>query len=185
MNTISKKQQIQLVMRLSLPAILAEVSSVVMQYIDAAMVGSMGANASASIGLVSSSTWLIGGLCISAAVGFSVQVAQLIGAKKQEEARHVLRQGLIVVLLFSLGIALIGGLISSGLPTWLGGDRAIRKDASGYFLIYSCALPVVQIRQFSGSMLQCSGDMKTPSMFRPAMENYKTAWMEQKQFHIR
>ena len=50
------------VIRLSAPAILAELSSMAMQYIDAAMVRSLGANASASIGLVSTSTWLLGGL---------------------------------------------------------------------------------------------------------------------------
>ena len=67
------------VIALSIPAILAEISSMVMQYIDAAMVGSLGANASASIGLVSTSTWLMGGLCISVATGYSVQAAHLKG----------------------------------------------------------------------------------------------------------
>ena len=62
--------------RLALPPILAELTATVMQYIDSAMVGSLGAEASASIGLVSTSTWLIGGMCISAAAGFSVQTAQ-------------------------------------------------------------------------------------------------------------
>ena len=64
-----------------------------MQYIDAAMVGSLGAKASASIGLVSTSTWLMGGLCISVATGFSVQAAHLIGAERRRRrsmsfARH-------------------------------------------------------------------------------------------------
>ena len=63
---LSFRQQIKLVIRLSIPAILAEITSIVMQYIDAAMVGSMGAKASAAIGLISSSSWLLGGLCISA-----------------------------------------------------------------------------------------------------------------------
>lgn len=77
------RQQIKLVIKLSIPAILAEITSIVMQYIDAAMVGSMGAQASAAIGLISSSSWLLGGLCISAATGFSVQVAHLAGAGKK------------------------------------------------------------------------------------------------------
>lgn len=72
-------QQVRLVVCLSIPAILAEISSIVMQYIDAAMVGSLGKNATASIGLVTSTTWFVGGLCISAAMGFSVQAAQYIG----------------------------------------------------------------------------------------------------------
>ena len=62
-------QQMGLVLRLSVPAILAEITAIAMQYIDAAMVGSLGAAATAAIGLVSSTTWLFGGVCISAASG--------------------------------------------------------------------------------------------------------------------
>ena len=93
---LSLKNMIALVIRLSIPAIMAEVSSIIMQYIDAGMVGSLGENATASIGIVSTTTWLIGGLCISAATGFSVQVAQLIGAERDEEARNVLDRKSVV-----------------------------------------------------------------------------------------
>ena len=56
------RQQIYLAAQLSLPSIFAQISSVVMQYIDASMVGSLGANAAASIGLVSTTAWLFMGL---------------------------------------------------------------------------------------------------------------------------
>ena len=157
------------VIQLSIPAILAELSSMAMQYIDAAMVGSLGANASASIGLVSTTTWLLGGLCISLASGFSVQVAHLIGAAREEEARDVLRQSVLVGALMGTLLMVLGIAISSPLPMWLRGDRAIREDASQYFFIYACALPAVQMRQLAGSMLQCSGNMRTPSILNATM----------------
>ena len=59
------RQQVYLAAQLSIPSIFAQISSVIMQYIDASMVGSLGANASASIGLVSTTTWLFMGLCTS------------------------------------------------------------------------------------------------------------------------
>ena len=55
---LSRKQKITFVWTLSIPGILAQISSILMQYIDAAMVGGLGAVASASIGLVASSTWV-------------------------------------------------------------------------------------------------------------------------------
>ena len=165
----SLQGQLKRVIQLSIPAILAEISSMAMQYIDAAMVGSLGANASAAIGLVSTSTWLMGGLCISLATGFSVQVAHLIGAGRQEDAKDVVRQALLAALAFGLLLAATGATISARLPVWLGGDGAIRSDSSRYFLIYACALPAVQIRQLSGSMLQCSGNMRTPSLLNALM----------------
>ena len=165
----SLKNQMSQVIRLSVPAILAQISSMAMQYIDAAMVGSLGANASAAIGLVSTSTWLMSGLCISLATGFSVQVAHLIGGGREDEARNVLRQALVCALAMGLLLAGIGMSISGRLPFWLGGDGQIRPDASSYFLIYASALPAVQIRQLSGSMLQCSGNMRAPSLLNALM----------------
>ena len=88
------RPEIALVWRLSLPAILTQITTIVMQYIDSAMVGARGANASAAIGLVASSTWLFGGLCRALVVGFSVMVAQRIGAGEEKDARNLVKQGL-------------------------------------------------------------------------------------------
>ena len=152
------------VIRLSIPAIMAEITSIIMQYIDAAMVGSLGKEASAAIGLVSTSTWLIGGLCISAATGFSVQAAQLVGASRTGEARNVFRQSLIAALFFGALLSVFGIIISPHVPVWLGGAEEIRADASEYFFICSCVFVVEELRYVTGSMLQCSGDMRTPSI---------------------
>mgnify|MGYP000003482497 CR=1 FL=1 len=133
---LSGRQQILLVIQLSLPAIMAQLTSVAMQYIDASMVGRLGSGAAAAIGLVASTTWLFGGVCNSFSVGFAVQAAQLIGANKLEAARDVLKQALFTISCISVFLAAIGIAISSFLPGWLGGEKAILKDAGHYFLIY-------------------------------------------------
>lgn len=65
-ETLTFKEQLTLIVQLSVPTILAQISGIIMQYIDASMLGRLGANESASIGLVSSSTWLFGGMCMAA-----------------------------------------------------------------------------------------------------------------------
>ncbi|RHI93357.1 MATE family efflux transporter [Phocaeicola vulgatus] len=163
------RQQLNLAVQLSLPAVIAQLSSIVMQYIDAAMVGHLGAKASASIGLVSTTTWLFWGLCVAAATGFSVQVAHKIGAGDMQGARIVLRQSLTATLVFSLLLAVLGASISGMLPSWLGGDVSIRRDASLYFFIFSLFLPALQMNFLVGGMLRCSGNMHVPSMAGVAM----------------
>lgn len=163
------RQQLNLAVQLSLPAVIAQLSSIVMQYIDAAMVGHLGAKASASIGLVSTTTWLFWGLCVAAATGFSVQVAHKIGADDMQGARIVLRQSLTATLVFSLLLAVLGASISGMLPSWLGGDVSIRRDASLYFFIFSLFLPALQMNFLVGGMLRCSGNMHVPSMAGVAM----------------
>ena len=168
-KALTLPQQLILTAQLSLPAILAQISSIVMQYIDASMVGRLGADESASIGLVSSSTWLMGGLCSAASIGFTVQIAQLIGAQRQKEARGVVRQGIVAVLAFATCLLLIGACISAFLPAWLGGEAAICKDSFKYFLVFSLSLPFVQLNNTAGGMLQCSGNMKIPSILHVVM----------------
>ncbi len=96
------KEKLQLVYQLSLPGILAQISEIIMQYIDAAMVGVLGASASASIGLVSSTTWLFGGVVMACAAGFSVQVAHAIGARNTSLAKTIFKQSIFVSLLLSV-----------------------------------------------------------------------------------
>ena len=158
------RTQLRLTALLSLPAIVAQLSSIAMQYIDASMVGSLGANASASIGLVSTTTWLFWGVLSAAGTGFSVQVAHLIGSGDFEKARKVVRQAFASLLIFSTAIALSGVAISPFLPVWLGAEEIIHRDASRYFLIFASFLPALQISFLAGSMLRCAGNMKIPSM---------------------
>lgn len=162
-------QQLHLAALLSVPAIIAQLSSIVMQYIDAAMVGHLGADASAAIGLVSTSTWLFSGTCVAAATGFSVQVAHKVGAGDLEGARAVLRQALVATLSFSIIVALTGAAVSGPLPEWLGGDAGIRRESSLYFLIFSLFIPALQMNFLAGSMLRCSGNMHVPSLLGVTM----------------
>ena len=162
-------QQLRLTAYLSVPAIMAQISSIAMQYIDASMVGSLGANAAASIGLVSTTTWLFWELCAAAATGFSVQVAHKIGAGDFVGARKILRQSIAATLVFSSLLAAVGISISGMLPGWLGGDEVIRSDSSLYFWIFALFLPALQLNFLAGGMLRCSGNMHVPSMLNVLM----------------
>ena len=158
---LALRQQTALTLQLSFPAILAQISSIVMQYIDAAMVGQLGRDASAAIGLVASSTWLFGGLCRALVVGFSVMVAQRIGAGEEKD---LVKQGLCAGFAFGLLIAAVGGAIASGLPHWLHADSSICPGASSYFLIFALSLPFVQLNRLAVGLLQAGGNMRTPSI---------------------
>lgn len=157
------------VLRLSGPSILAQLTSIAMQYIDATMVGGLGAEASAAVGLVASSTWLLGGMCSAAATGFAVQVAHRIGAGDNARARDVLCQALLFSAVFGVVLGALGAGISEVLPVWLGGEPEVCVGASSYFFIFSCALPALVFHSAAGMILQCSGDMRTPSILDALM----------------
>ena len=166
---MSQSEKLWLIVSLSIPSILAQISATVMFFIDASMVGHLGAKASAAIGLVETTGWLMGGLAHAASLGFSVQVAHFIGANDIEAARRVLRQSLVCCMAWALLMSLTSIAIAPFLPYWLGGSEEIAHDASLYFAIIGFCGIFFQMEGLAGSMLKCSGNMKIPSALNIGM----------------
>ena len=166
---MTRREKLSLIIQLSIPSILAQISATVMFFIDASMVGHLGAKASAAIGLVETTGWLMGGLASAANMGFSVQVAHFIGANDFEAARRVMRQSLVCCLIWALIISVSSIAISPFLPYWLGGTQEIAHDASLYFAIFGFCGIFFQMEGLAGSMLKCSGNMKIPSVLNIGM----------------
>ena len=168
-RTMTQSEKLWLIVSLSIPSILAQISATIMFFIDASMVGHLGAQASAAIGLVETTGWLMGGLGMAASMGFSVQVAHAIGANDMKRARRVMRQSLVCCTLWSLTITLTAISISSYLPYWLGGSEEIAHDATIYFIVIGIFGVFFQLEGLGASMLKCSGDMKIPSVLNIGM----------------
>ena len=158
------RHTMQVVLTLSIPSILQQIVVTAVEYIDAAMVGHIGASATASIGIVSSSTWLMHGMLAGLYMSFAIQVAQYLGADRQADARGVLRQSMIFNLAVGLAAAAFGIGISRFLPGWLGADPSLRADASAYFAIWSASLPFLMVMGTYSSMLRSCGDALTPGL---------------------
>jgi putative MATE family efflux protein len=168
-RTMTQREKLQLIVQLSIPSILAQISATVMFIIDAAMVGHLGARATAAIGLVETTTWLLGGISSAVSMGFSVQVAHFIGANDFKSARRVLRQSLVCAFSWSVFLSLVCIAIHSYLPYWLGGSEEIAYDASMYFMLIGVFGIFFQMEGLAGSMLKCSGNMKIPSILNIGM----------------
>ena len=161
---ISLRETAQVALTLSIPSILQQLVVTAMEYIDAAMVGHIGAGATAAIGIVSSSTWLLNGILLGLSTAFSIQIAQYLGADRQADARGVLRQAMLFNLAAGLAAAGFGVGISGHLPGWLGADASLQADASAYFAIWSAALPLTIAMGMYTAMLRATGDALTPSL---------------------
>ena len=161
---LTGREKLELIVELSIPSMLAQITTVMMFFIDAAMVGHLGAAASASIGLVETTTWLMGSILSAVSLGFSVQVAHFIGANDFTRARQVFRHALVCGVVFSVLMALVGAIIHQSLPYWLGGKDDIAPMSSGYFLIFSLTLPAVLLFHLMSAMLKSAGEMRVPSL---------------------
>lgn len=163
------QQKLRLTILLSVPAIIAQFSYIAMQMIDAAMLGRLGTDEAAAVGLVSTTIWLFGGLTSAVASGFSVQVAHRVGAGDYTGARSVIRQGLLSGFIFALFLTTIGLSIAPHLPHWLGASEVICRNATEYFSIFACGIPIVVLNSVAAGSLRCSGNIKVPSMLMVMM----------------
>ena len=168
-DPLSFLQRLTLILQLAVPAMLTRVVFIIMSYIDTSMIGRLSAGDSAAIALVSSSIWLIDGVSMAFATGFTVQVAHKIGAKDEKGARNIIRQGLVVTMGISLVVLCITILIHTKLPVWLGGGADICAKASRYFLVRGLGLPVAMMQVLASGSLQCSGNIKVPSIISMCM----------------
>lgn len=166
---ISLKQQIKLMIALSVPAILEQLVTTLMGYIDTAMLGSLGYEATAAVGVVSSSIWLINGIVNAAAVGFSVQVAQYLGAGREADGRNVLCQAVLFHWLFGMGLALLVVFTGAYLPGLLGAEQSVEKYAGDYFRMIGAFLPFSMAAVMYSAIFRCSGNVLLPSLMNVGM----------------
>lgn len=155
-------RQIKEIMHLAWPAIIQEAMAVVVVYADTAMVGKLGANASAAVGLTSTFSWLITSVCLGFGVGILAVAAKNDGRNDLRKTSEAAAQALYLTILLGIILTIICLLISPMLPIWLKGDPVIQKDASKYFALSSASLLFKTSVLVLGSALRGVSDMKTP-----------------------
>ena len=156
------KEMIVMILALAWPTMLEQLMQTAVQYIDTAMVGSLGTHATAAVGATTTVGWLIGSSVHAFGIGFLSFIAQAYGAgEKESAAKSVAQSVILTVIVGGVFTALTLGL-SGMVPVWMQVDPAIRKIATQYFFIlYLPMLPRTATIIF-GTVLRAAGDTKTP-----------------------
>ena len=153
---------VALILTLAWPTMLEQLLHTAVQYIDTAMVGSLGTAATASVGATTTVNWLIGSTVSAVGVGFLSFISQAMGVGDREKARRAVSQSVIAVLLLGVAFTALTLSLSGVVPFWMQVDESIRPLASQYFfIIYLPMLPRCASIIF-GTVLRSAGDTKTP-----------------------
>lgn len=156
------KEMLIIILTLAWPTMLEQLMQTAVQYIDTAMVGSLGTNATAAVGATSTFAWLIGSTISAVSVGFLSFIAQACGANKPSDAKHASSQAVLATLVIGSIVTIVVLSLSGVIPTWMQVDPSIKETASMYFFIlYLPMLPRTASIIF-GTVLRAAGDTKTP-----------------------
>lgn len=147
---------------LAWPTMLEQLMQTAVQYIDTAMVGSLGTQATAAVGSTGTVNWLVGSTVSSMGVGFLAYIAQSLGAGEKKKARRASAQAAMMVLVFGTFLTVVTTALSSRIPAWMQVEPAIRDMAARYFLILYLPMLFRTASIVFGMVLRAAGDTKTP-----------------------
>jgi len=155
-------KMLPVIFALAWPTMLEETLHTAVQYIDTAMVGSLGTQATAAVGSTTTINWLVGSSISALGVGFLSFIARAFGAGEKEKAARITSQAALTVIAVGILTTILTLSLSPFIPAWMQVDESIRGLASQYFFVlYLPMLPRTASIIF-GTALRAAGDTKTP-----------------------
>ncbi len=153
---------------LSWPAIIEQVLGTMVSYVDAAMVGVLGAVGSAAVSVNSPPIWMLNGILAGVGVGYSVQVSNAVGADDPMRVQKIIRQAFFAALVCGLLACGLYEVLGGYLPRWLGAKPEVLPHAVHYIRIYCAVMPFNALLIVFSAVLRCMGNTKTPLLFNTA-----------------
>lgn len=150
------------ILALAWPTMVEQLLQTAVQYIDTAMVGSLGTQATAAVGSTTTVNWLIGSTISAIGVGFLAFISKAHGAKEYDQARRASAQAVLTVLIVGLFFTALTLSLSPFVPVWMQVDEEIRSLCARYFFILYVPMLARTATIIFGTILRASGDTKTP-----------------------
>ena len=147
---------------LAWPTVLEQILQTAVQYVDTAMVGSIGAAATAAVGATTTINWLINSSISALSIGFLAYISRALGAREPENARRATAQACMVTLIVGIAFTILSLSLSRVIPVWMNASPDIQDDASAYFFILYAPMLLRTANIIFGTCLRAAGDTKTP-----------------------
>ena len=153
---------VPVILTLAWPTMLEQLMQTAVQYIDTAMVGSLGTQATAAVGATTTINWLLGSTLSALSVGFLAFVSQACGSGDTQKAGKASSQAVLATLAVGTLFTVLIPSLSDVIPVWMQVDPQIQSLAGTYFFIlYLPMLPRAASIIF-GTLLRAVGDTRTP-----------------------
>lgn len=149
---------------LSIPTVLEQLLSTLMQYVDTAMVGQLGEQATAAVSTTTTIGWLIGSIFAAISTAVLTMVSQGYGRGDRSFVQKYAQQALFVTFALGMMTGVLAMALAPHIPRWMGADPKIREAASEYFFIISIPMVFRGSSMVCGSALRALEDTKTPML---------------------
>ena len=155
-------KMLPVIITLAWPTMLEQLMQTAVQYIDTAMVGALGTQATAAVGATGTVNWLINSSISALGVGFLFYISQAIGAGKIEKARKASAQAVMTGVIAGTVFTILTTSLAGVIPVWMRVDAGIRDMTAEYFRILYLPMLFRTASMIFGTVLRAAGDTKTP-----------------------
>ena len=162
MERLERRRNLKTLITLAIPIILEEILTTLLQYVDTAMVGRLGAQATSSVSLTTSVNWLIGSCFGAIGIAVVAIMSSALGAGDKDKIRRCSSQIVKYILVSGLLIEVLAVGLSPVIPIWMQADKAIQKQAGIYFCVISLAIVFRASSMICASAMRALKDTRTP-----------------------
>ena len=160
------KSPAKLIFLLAWPAVIEQLLQMVVTYVDTAMVGSMGVNATAAVAVNSPVIFMINGFMMGLGLAASILTSKHIGEREFDAARQVIRQAVFSMAVLAIIVfAVIELVLAHNLALWMGADEEVVPLANEYIAIVGIAQIFQIFLVVSGNIIRGTGDTKSPMVY--------------------
>lgn len=149
---------------LSIPTLLEEMLRTLLQYVDTAMVGRLGEQATAAVSVTTTITWLVNSISFAASVAVLAMISKAVGSGNEELVRKIAQQALLLTAVFGIVTGGVSIILSPYIPAWMGAEEAVRRPASVYFTIVSIPMLFRSATIILSAAIRGTKDTKTPML---------------------
>ena len=160
----TQKSLLHIIVYLSLPTMAEEILRTLLQYVDTAMVGQLGEQATAAVSVTTTVTWLVNGIPAAAGTAVLALISQAVGAGNRDRAARLSQQALFLSVACGLICGTVSIVLSPFIPIWMGAEKAIRAQASRYFFIVSLPMVFRSANSILGAAIRATQNTKPPML---------------------
>lgn len=158
----ARKESLKTLLVLAFPIVMEEILSTLLQYVDTAMVGRLGAEATAAVSLTSTVNWLIYSLFSSFAIAVVAIISTALGAEDKKKIALSSSSAFTSALILGIVFSFAAVMLSPYIPKWMNASPSIEESASSYFRIISLAIPFRAIIITGSAAMRAVKDSRTP-----------------------
>lgn len=167
------------VLRLAMPAVGEQLLSLMVGVVDTWLVGHLGKEALASVGLANQWVMMATTLFSAVAVGTTALIARAVGARDGEMARRALQQSILLSVVIGLVTTLLGVALAGPAVAVLGAEADTQPLAGSYLRIVATIFFFSTLMFVSNAAMRGAGDTRTPFVIMLVVNglNALVAWL--------